>query len=495
MVETTSGVVEGRTDQGVSEFLGIPFAEPPVGSLRFREPVPISPWSGVRSAQDFGPYCQQELDPVQTRIWALDGEAGEDCLTLNVWTPGADTGRRPVMVWVHGGAFRVGAARRHVSRGAPMALRGDVVVVTLNYRLHAFGFLDLSELGGAEYAASGNLGLLDQIAALEWVQANIERFGGDPDNVTLFGESAGGISVGALLGSPRAGGLFHRAIAQSGTANLVRSPEQARAITRAFASAAEVESVDELRKLSTEDIVRIAAEPLSLTADLAFGPVADGSVLAADPLEATATGPNAHVPLLHGTNLDEYRYWYMEDPQLPTLRPQHLRRAFEQLGARPDAIIEAYRKGRPELSENEVAVGLIGEMAFRMPHVRMSEFRANTAHNTWMYLFAFQSPVEDGRFGAAHAMDIPFVFGTLDVPNVHNLIGDAPERARLRDAMQNAWLAFARTGNPNHAGLPDWPKYEPGLRATMRFEVDSRLEHDPLSAERQAWGAARFGPA
>ena len=491
-VETTSGKVEGREAGDVEAFLGVPYAAPPTGRLRFREPEPAASWDGVRPAVEFGPFCQQVVDPVQTEIWALEGDSGEDCLTLNVWTPAADSGRRPVMVWIHGGAFRVGAARRNVSQGGPLAIRGDVVVVTLNYRLHAFGFLDLSELGGAEYARSGNLGLLDQVAALRWVQANIDRFGGDPENVTLFGESAGGISVGALLGSSHASGLFHRAVAQSGTSNLVREPEQARAVTRAFAKVAKLETVEELRALSTPELVQIAAGDLSPTADLAFGPVADGDVVAHDALEATATGPNAHVPVLHGTNLDEYRYWYMEDPRLETLRPEHLRRAIESAGAAHDAVVDAHRKGRPALSENELAVALIGEMAFRMPHIRMSELRSAAGCKTWMYLFACQSPVQDGRLGAAHAMDIPFVFGTLDVPNVPKLIGDAPERSRLRDAMQSAWLSFARSGDPNHPGLPEWPTYDTGDRATMRFDLESRLERDPLGDERLSWGEARF---
>jgi para-nitrobenzyl esterase len=493
LVDTTCGKVEGRQSGGVAAFLGIPFAAPPVGPLRFREPAPAAPWGGVRPAVDFGPFCQQIVDPVQTEIWALEGDSGEDCLTLNVWTPGADTKRRPVMVWIHGGAFRVGAARRNVSRGERLAARGDVVVVTLNYRLHAFGFLDLSELGGAEYASSGNLGLLDQIAALRWVQANIERFGGDPENVTLFGESAGGISVGSLLGSPHATGLFHRAVSQSGTANLVRTPEQARAITRAFAKVAKVETVEELRALSADELVGVAAEELSPTADLAYGPVADGDVVAGDALSATATGPNAHVPVLHGTNRDEYRYWYMEDPRLSTLRPEHLRRAIDGEGGAHESVVDAYRKSRPQLSENEVAVGLIGEMAFRMPHVRMSEHRAAAGRKTWMYLFTRESPVQDGRLGAAHAMDIPFVFDTLEVPNVPRLIGDAPELSRLRDAMQGSWLAFARTGDPNHSGLPEWPAYELDGRATMLFDIESRIEHDPFADERRSWGDARFG--
>jgi para-nitrobenzyl esterase len=481
-VETTRGRVEGRDDRGVQAFRGIPFAAPPVGPLRFLPPQPAEPWSGVRDAREFGPACPQKDDPVQARIWDFRGPYDEDCLTLNVWTPAADGARRPVMVWIHGGAFVVGGARRLVSEGHTLARRGDVVVVTVNYRLGAFGWLDLSECG-PDFARSANLGLLDQIAALRWVRDNAERFGGDPDNVTVFGESAGGISVGVLLATAEAEGLFHRAIAQSGTASLVRSPVESRGRARAFLEAAGAESADDLRELDADQMVSIADRVSQDSPDLAFGPVADGALVAADPAAVAS-----RIPLMHGYNLDEYRYWYMDNPRLETLRPEHLAGYLKDQGVtEPEKLVDAYRRCRPELSENEIAVALVGDAAFRMPHVRWAEQRAASEAPSWMYLFARKSPVDGGRLGAAHAMDVPFVFGTLEAPNVRDLVGAAPRS--LSDQMQDAWLAFARTGDPKHEGLPDWPRYDLERRATLVFDEPSGVLNDPGADERVAWSA------
>jgi para-nitrobenzyl esterase len=493
VVETTRGRVEGHQEEGIPVFRGIPYAEPPVGALRFQPPRAKKPWAGVLAAHAYRDYCPQAYDPVQVEFWALSGNASEDCLSLNVWTPGLDGARRPVLVWIHGGAFSVGAARRPATEGGALARRADAVVVTLNYRLHALGWLDLFEMG-SDYARSGNHGLLDQIAALEWVRDNVVEFGGDPDNVTVFGESAGGISLSVLLTTPLARGLFHRAIVQSGTANLVRTREQARAIARAVLRAAKADDAAALRRVEVEELLRIIAEDLTgFEADLMFGSVADGDVLPLDPLAATSDGPMSDVPLLHGTNLDEFRYWYMEDPRLVDLRPEHVQGRIErETGRAAKLVLDAYRESRPDLSDNQLAVALVGEMAFRMPHIRMSELRANAGRKSWMYLFTFQSPVQEGRLGASHAMDIPFVFGNLDAPNVSKLIGDAPERQRLSRAMQDAWIAFARTGDPNHAELPRWDPYDLERRPTLLFDLESRAVDDPLRAEREAWGDAPF---
>lgn len=483
IVETTFGRVEGDVQGGAQAFRGIPYAAAPTGGLRFLPPRPCARWTGVRPAHGFGPACPQKDDPVQSQIWDFRGPYDEDCLTLNVWTPAADGARRPVLVWIHGGAFVVGGARRLVSEGHRLAARGDAVVVTLNYRLGAFGWLDLGEFG-AEFRHSANLGLLDQLAALRWVRDNAERFGGDPDNVTVFGESAGGISVGVLLACASAEGLFHRAIAQSGTASLVRTPAESRARALAFVEAAQASTVEELRELSADRVVAIAERIAQDSPDLAFGPVADGSLVSDQPAAFASA-----IPLLHGYNRDEYRYWYMEDPRLETLRPEHLEGYLKEQGvADPQKLVAAYRRSRPEASENQLAVALVGDGAFRMPHVRWAERRASAGAPSWLYLFARSTPVDGGRLGAAHAMDVPFVFGTLDAPNVARLIGDAP--LSLSHAMQDAWLAFARTGDPACDALPDWPAYEAGRRATLVFDETPAPVDDPGGAERAAWQAA-----
>jgi para-nitrobenzyl esterase len=430
---------------------------------------------------------------VQKEMWDLSGEMGEDCLTLNVWTPGVDGARRPVMVWIHGGSFVVGAARRAVTDGASLARNGDVVVVTLNYRLGALGWLHLDEFGG-ELDRSGNHGLLDQIAALEWVRDNIDRFGGDPENVTLFGESAGGISVSVLLTAPAARGLFHRAVAQSGAGNIVRSVDQAREVAHRFVRHAGVDDLAGLQRLSEEEI--LGAQEAAMNEgnpDLAFGPVFGDPVVPRLPMEAIAEGDALDVPARRGTTLDEYRYWYLENVGLDTLRPEHLATRVQEMTERdPSAVFDAYRKGRPGLTEGEVAIAVIGDLAFRMPTIRLAEAWRRAGRDAWLYLVSWSSPVQGGKLGAPHAVEIPFVFGNLTVPNVPRLIGDGPGHGSLVAAMQGAWVAFARTGNPSHERLLGWPRYDTERRPTMLFDTPSRLVEDPYPDERQAWGDLPF---
>ena len=493
IADTVAGRVEGRLEEGLHVFRGIPYAEPPVGPLRFRPPVAHAAWPGVRPALEYGPWAPQELGAGAREYWGLEGESSEDCLTLNVWTPGLDDARRPVMVWVHGGAFVAGASSRPTTEGAHLARRGDVVVVTLNYRLGALGFLELDEIGGEPYALSGNAGLLDQILALEWVRDNAAAFGGDPGNVTVFGESAGAISVSVLLAIPRARRLFHKAIAQSGAASIVRRLDRSRERARELAALAGATSVADLERLAPGDLVRLQSKLQPRGAEQVFGPVMDDRVVPTSPMAAIAAGEGDDIPLLCGTNLDEYRYWLMVDPRLPSLRPQHLhRRLREVTGAEPEPLVEAYRRSRPALDDNQIAMTLLGDIAFRLPMLRMAEARSGRGAATWVYLFTRQSPVQGGRLGAAHAMDIPFVFGTIDAPQVAKLIGDGPERAPLSRAMQDAWLAFARRGDPSHTGLPSWPAWDGARRATLIFDQPCRLEDDPLSEERLAWGGASF---
>ncbi|MDX1383961.1 MAG: carboxylesterase/lipase family protein [Thermoanaerobaculia bacterium] len=492
VVRTSAGPVSGREEDGLAVFRGIPYAEPPVAELRFRPPVPPSPWAEPRDCGRYGPYAPQVVGEVQRDVWALSGEASEDCLSLNIWTPGADDGRRPVMVWIHGGAFVVGASSRGVTEGAALAAHGDVVV-SLNYRLGALGWLQLDGVGGDEYAGSGNLGLQDQILALRWVRENIAAFGGDPDNVTLFGESAGSISVAVLMTTPAARGLFHKAICQSGGASIVRRTERAREITTALMEIAGAPDLAALRALPADDLVAAQAQIRPRGAEQVFGPTIDDVVVPDNPMDRIRAGTAADVPLIIGSNLDEYRYWYQTDPRLPTLGTRHLeRRLREVTGRDPARVVAAYEGSRPELDDNQIAVTLIGDIAFRLPALRMAEAREAHGGHTWMYLFTRQSPVDGGRLGAAHAMDIPFVFRNVDVPNVPRLIGDTPDRAPLAEAMSEAWLAFARNGSPTHAAIPGWGLWTSDERTTMIFDDPCTVAHDPLCEERLAWGDAPF---
>ena len=490
---TTAGVIEGRSEGELEVFRGIPYAEPPVQQLRFRPPVAKTPWKGTLDCSEYGAYAPQNVGEVQSGIWALSGKASEDCLTVNVWTPGLDDARRPVMVWIHGGAFVAGASSRGVTEGAALARNGDVVVVSLHYRLGALGWLLLDEVGGPDYAASGNHGLLDQIAALEWVRDNAAAFGGDPDNVTVFGESAGSVSVAVLLTAPRAEGLFAKAICESGGASLIRRTERSRELTQAFLEIAGVRDIEALRALPAEEIVRCQSLLRPRGAEQLFAPTIDEVVVPDNPMQRICDGVGAQIPLLIGSNLDEYRYWYMTDPHLPTLGTKHLKRRLREVtGADPDPLIAAYKRSRPELDDNQIAVTLIGDIAFRMPSIRMAEAREVHGAATWMYLFTRQSPVDGGRLGAAHAMEIPFVFGNVDVPNVPKLIGDGQDRYALSQSMQNAWLAFPRYGQPGHDGLPAWPAWNSEERPTLIFDDACELALDPLREERLAWGQAAF---
>ncbi len=300
--------MQGDAEKGVLVFRGIPFATPPIGALRFRPPVASKPWAEVRPALDFAPACPQlvDIDPTENNNSVM----AEDCLAVNVWTPRADRKKRPVMVWIHGGGFIEGSARNSWYDGAILAGRGDVVVVTLQYRVGAWGFLELAEIGGQDYAESGNLGILDQIAALKWVHENIAAFGGDPNNVTLFGQSAGGCSAGILIISPSARGFFHKAIMESGTPKEVSDKRRAIEVSRAYMKIARVGSVDELQKLSIAQM-RDAQKKLFETrfGYSSFRPVLDGVVIKEMPMRVIAAGRTPSVPILLGTNLDEIRLW------------------------------------------------------------------------------------------------------------------------------------------------------------------------------------------
>jgi para-nitrobenzyl esterase len=490
VASTTSGQVRGAQDRGTLSFRGLPFAAPPIGRLRFRPPAPVPAWPGVREAVDPGPACPQ----IVTTDITESGNAvvDEDCLTLNVWTPALDGARRPVMVWIHGGALIEGSARNNWYNGAALATHGDVVVVTLQYRIGAFGFLYLGGVGGEEFAESGNLGLLDQVAALQWVRDNIAHFGGDPGNVTLFGESAGGACVAMLMGMPRAHGLFHKAIVQSLSPQLGRSIERSDAIAREFVRLAGVETVEQLQALRTADI--IAAQDAIFSAgipDNAFSPTIDGTVLPAHAIDRLRDGAVMAVPVLIGTTLDEMRFW-TEIEDVPLLRKSHAimeRQVREVAGEHAERVGKAYGLGTPAAEHGRLQ--LAGDLVFRIPSIRLAEHLA-PRQPMWMYLFSYRSTSRIAPYQSAHAMELPFVFGALDDPAAVAFTGRTPGRERLARQMQDAWTSFARHGVPTSDDLPDWPCYDAGARATMSFDLQSRVVGDPLSAQRLAWDGVPF---
>lgn len=484
VVRTTDGPVAGKTENGLEIFLGIPYAAPPVGVLRFAPPGPVKQWKYVKPAWLYGPTCPQLPDEFEPASLL---HQDEDCLSLNIWTPGAGAGKRPVLVYIHGGGFIVGGSGDPLYNGEHLARRGGIVVASLNYRVAALGFLALDEFG-AEFAGSGNLALQDQIAALRWIKKNIARFGGDPENITLMGESAGSTSVMLLMISPRVRGLFKKVIAHSGALNLTRSKELAARYTARFLELAGVKDVEGLRALPVSRLVELEKKFLDeagFEADLAFAPVRDGIFVPADPVKALREGAAAGIPLLNGTNLDEYRYWLLYYPYLKYIpvgmvlsRAPRVRAA---LGDGERAILDHYRKTLPNPGLSGVTFALAGDMMFRVPHLRVSDIQSTHAP-VYMYRFDWQSRVSKD-LGACHAIELPFVFRTFDSPTAGQIVGANPPMG-LSDLMMDYWIAFIRTGSPAGGGLPHWPVYDTARRATMVFNAGSAVRYDPDSAAR-----------
>jgi para-nitrobenzyl esterase len=491
VAKTAYGAVQGETENGVFVFRGIRFAEPPVGKLRFRPPVPPAPWSDTRPALDFAPACPQivEIDPTENNNSVM----AEDCLAINVWTPKVDSGKRPVMVFIHGGAFVEGSARNTWYDGASLARTGDVVVVTLQYRLGALGFLELSEIAGPEFAESGNLGILDQIAALGWVQKNVDRFGGKPENVTIFGESVGATSVGILMAQPVARGLFHKAILESNSAVRVgHDLPRATELAKAFMKAAGAASVSDLQRLTMQQ-VRDAQQRLFETefGDSSFGPTWDGKVIPRPPLSMILAGEGARVPVLLGTNLDEIRYWStIEDLPLES-KPESLLQleVAAILGAKAADAIRIYRAADANYGDAVIHLGT--DLLFRMTSIRMAE-ALSRFQPTYMYLFTYRSTSTMARYDSCHSMELPFVFGVIDELDAIAVTGRDPHRENLMHEIQGAWIHFARSGDPNSPGLPAWPKYDTVRRSTMELGVGSGVLNDPLPAQRAVWDGVPF---
>jgi para-nitrobenzyl esterase len=484
LVKTSYGPVEGQQIKDLQIFRGIPYAAPPVGSLRFRPPVAPTAWSRPLAAKVRTPACAQVLyyDPTENSNELMS----EDCLTLNVWTPHADAKARPVMVFIHGGALVGGSARNTWYDGTTLAKRGDVVVVTIQYRLGVLGFLELAKIGGKDFEESGNVGFLDQIAALRWVQRNIANFGGDPKNVTIFGESAGGASVYAHMGNPRSQGLFHKAIIESGVPGEFSSLEDATAAAQKIMTAAAVDSVQQLQKLTMEQMLRL--ESKTGEDDGAF--VYDDVVFKSPPLHAIAAGNLANVPLIIGSNLDEIRYWTAMDAEPVVVQKSNeaLAKQLDPLvGPKAGILVDAYMKDYP--TYYDAVVTMAGDIAFRMPSIRIAE--ANSPHQpTYMYLFMYRSTTRGQtglEYGSAHSMELPFVFG-VEYPDVLVVTGPKKDWGKLMDQVTAAWTNFARTGDPNGDGVPAWPRYDAVARSTMEFgSPESKVAEDPFSAERKAW--------
>lgn len=494
VVGTTHGKVEGVAQKGHQSFRGIPYATPPVGQNRFCAPVPLEPWSDVFDASEFGGAAPQPKS-------ALPGmEAGpqdEDCLSLNVYTPAADGGQRPVMVWIHGGGFTGGSGGQALYEGATLTCRGDIVLVNVNYRLGALGYLHLGDHADQLEGAVSNLGQRDQIAALEWVRDNIEAFGGNPDEVTIFGESAGGMAVSTLMAMPKARGLFKRVIAQSGATQAVLTKETAALALKTLLEELDiaVDEIGKLREISLKDILRAQVRTsgrLSKDVFLAFAPVVDENSLPEAPLDFIRAGGAKDISLMVGANLDEWRLFSSANPKHSELDDDSLvkevtSRLHGVEGADVTKIIEIYRAGRPDAPACDVLDAIESDRIFRVPAIRMAEAQSLHQPATYEYLFTWPSPARRGKLGACHAIELPFVFGTFDAPTMDRFAGTGPEADTLSEAMMDAWISFARTGDPNCEALPRWLGFGDEKRPTMIFDRNLEVKDAPYDSERAAW--------
>jgi para-nitrobenzyl esterase len=495
VVDTRRGKVRGSVVDGVNAFKGIPYAAPPFGANRLRPPQPIAPWSGVRDALTYGPKSPQPPYPPPVLTLLPEFSApGEDCLNLNIWSADLGSARQPVMVWIPGGMFEyhgTGAAPWY--DGSRFASDG-IVCVTINYRVGAEGFLYLGD-------GIANLGLLDQVAALEWVRENIAAFGGDPGNVTIFGESAGAMSVGTLLSMPRAEGLFRRAIAQSGAAHHVSSAASARRVGLRLAEKLGVEATREAIAAVPVDRMVAAQEELRadllghpdperwggevVTSMLPWQPVVDGDIIPARPIDRIVAGAAADIDLTVGTNTDEWRLFVVPGGVIEHVTNEALVAVVAAYGPPVQATLDAYRAAHPNVSAGDLLAAIQTDWYWRIPAIRLADAHAKNARTspTYMYEFAWRSPQFDGLLGACHAVEIPFVFDTLGNGTEPLLGADPPQQ--LADAMHAAWVAFATNGDCG------WPKYDLNRRATMRFDTTSEVVDDPRSAERALWEGRR----
>jgi len=487
-VRLGDGIIRGETRSGVSAFLGIPYAAAPFGANRMLPPQPVPAWTGERDATMFGCTVPKgDYPPQYASLFPEIVIPGEDCLNLNVWTPDAGAAGLPVLVWIHGGSFMNGSGSVGAYDGAAFA-RDGVVCVTINYRLAAEGFLFLDD-------GIANLGLLDQLAALRWVQENIAAFGGDPGRVTVAGESAGAMSVTTLLSMPLADGLFGQAIAQSGAGAHTLTKDEGRTVAGYLADALGVPAErDALRAIPLEKLVQAASDLVvevqtapdparwgQLTLSLLpFAPTVDGSVLPAAPLTSIAAGQGGNVPLMIGSNREEARLFLVAASTIDLIDEPTLAAVAGAYGLSGDAVA-VYQRNRPGASAGDVLAAVITDWFFRIPPIRVAEARAASgAGRTWMYRFDHPEPQDNRRFGACHAAEVPFVFDTATREELRPLIGDAPSQA-VADQTHRAWVDFITRGDPG------WAAYDTTRRTTGLLSDTITPTDDPDADERVLW--------
>jgi len=505
IVETTAGKVRGFTRNGINTFLGIPYAATTEGKARYRPPAKVAPWTGIRSSMQYGFVSPQEPragwsnDEVAWMFDWDDGRFGEDCLRVNIWTPGvSDAKKRPVMVWLHGGGFSAGSGQELKSYyGENLSRRGDVVVVSLNHRLGVLGYLDLSQVGGEKYKDSANLGMLDIVAALEWVRGNIANFGGDPGNVMIFGQSGGGGKVNTLMAMPAAKGLFHKAAVQSGSLLNASNPEDsaklgAAVLQRLNLSASQIDQIHDVPvdKLVAAGIaaVKSLAQPFQPGRSfslprIGWQPAVDGTNLPSQPWDPAAPALTADVPVIVGTVLNEFSTG-LYDLGLPTLTDgQLIERVNATHGEKAPHIIEVFRAAHPNEKSGDI-FSRISAASVRQGGITQCERKAaQKAAPAFNYWFTWKTPVLDGRPGAFHCSELAFVFDNTD--RCAPMTGGGPGPRALAAKISDAWIHFARYSDPNHSGLPHWPAFTAEQCPTMIFDTECVMKNNPDSAERK----------
>jgi para-nitrobenzyl esterase len=488
VVSTSAGRVRGRTEKGVSVFRGIPFAQPPIGPLRFQAPQPPAPWDGIREAAEFGPAAPQAQMMAEAGRPAPSADTTGDWLTVNVWTPDPGAARLPVLVWIYGGAYMFGAGSEPGYDGTPFA-RGGAVFVSLNYRLGLEGFAQLP-------GAPANRGLLDAVAALTWVKDNIEGFGGDPANVTVFGESAGAGVIAAMLAMDKARGLFNRAIAQSVPGSFF-TRDLATDIGRAIADQAGLPYT--YQALAAADPTALVDAQMAVTGRMRefprwggvsltitpFSPVIDGQVLPRSPWRALLAGAAAEVELLTGHNRDEYRLFLAMGGKLGTVTEEEAAATLATFAPAPDGAA-AYRKAFPDADPSGMYELIFSDWLFRMPTLHLAQAHAASGGRTYLYELAAQAPA--GPFGACHGLDVPLVFGAMGTGLSAMLTGENPPAAfvALGDTMRREWLEFAAAGDPG------WPAYGTEHRSTRVYDLQPDVVSYPEETSMHLWERHQF---
>jgi para-nitrobenzyl esterase len=504
VVHTSNGPVQGFVLGDVHTFKGVRYGAPPLGPARFKPPQRPTPWTATETAFAYGaPAIQsagpETIHPVNDTTAQFDAiynvgsdmkVENEDCLYLNVWTKGVgDNAKRPVMVWIHGGGFNYGSGGWPIYDGANLARRGDVVLITVNHRLNAFGYLDLSHIGGPEYAQSGNAGMLDLVLMLEWVRDNAAAFGGDPGNVTIMGESGGGYKVSILCAMPGAKGLFHKAIIQSGPCVEVNTPDQSREAAEAVLAALGIkpDNLEALQTLPPRAIVAATAalSPVGAGRGLRLRPVLEPASLPRNPFSPDAPAVSAGVPIMIGWNKDEMSLFMAGAPWFGRLTEADLPAQMQKIaGDKAGPLLAAMRAAHPDYSPTYLLNGAMSAQFMFADSVRIAERKAaQGGAPVYMYNLVWDTPVLGGFLKCPHSLDVPFMFDNL--AKAEALTGAGPVQDALASQMANTWIAFARTGDPNNSGLPTWPPYEAKRRATMMLGAPSRVEDDPISGVRR----------